>query len=115
MHLVVNDIEKDIMHILFKSTSGLDAFTIFRRLKVPFSNFSKALLSLNEKKLIRELREDFYSISIDGKMFIMQINSKNTETGWNEIPKKYKSQQIQNNSKYIPSIHLLDKFTFNIK
>ncbi|AWS55611.1 TPA: hypothetical protein SMP24_002589 [Proteus mirabilis] len=115
MHSFSNDIEKDIMHILYKSAYGLDAYTIFRRLKIPFSNFSKALLSLNEKKLIKESREDFYTISTEGKLLIIKINSKNVDTAWNEIPKKYKSKNIPSNSKYIPSIHLLDKSTFKIK
>ncbi|PVZ78180.1 hypothetical protein C9426_35055 [Serratia sp. S1B] len=117
MHIIINMIERDIIHILFKSASGLDAFTIFRRLKIPFSNFSRALLSLNEKKLIIEIKEDFYKITTEGKYLLTQSNLRNTESkeAWNAVPTKYKSNHITPNSKYIPSIRLLDKSTFNFK
>lgn len=44
-----NGVEKSILQNLFKSTQGLEAFTIFRRLNLPFSIFAKNIASLEKK------------------------------------------------------------------
>ena len=104
-----NGVEKSILQNLFKSTQGLEAFTIFRRLNLPFSIFAKNIASLEKKGYIIESREEFYKITESGISAIIHSTSISKQKPWLIIPDRYDSTAISPSSYYIPNINLMDK------
>lgn len=108
----INLIEKDILTHLFKSSKGLEAFTLFKKSKISFSIFTRNLLTLEQKKLISEINDEFYNITQDGISLLSLISPIGKEPSWKKIPEKYSNQAISVDSFYIPSLRLLDNDTF---
>lgn len=112
MIISINLIEKDILTHLFKSSKGLEAFTLFKKSKLSFSTFTKNLLSLEQKKLISEINEEFYNITQEGISLLSLTKPIGKEPSWKKIPDKYSCPAISVDSFYIPSLRLLDNNTF---
>ncbi|MFJ5981775.1 winged helix-turn-helix domain-containing protein [Enterobacter cancerogenus] len=108
----LSQIEKNILLILFKSNNGLEAFTIFRRLNLPFSTFMKNIFSLEKHEFIRETSEQFYKLTDKGHSIISISPSFTGDKKWKKLPDKYDSEKISVHSYYIPNIKLLDKNFF---
>ena len=106
-------IEIKILTILLKSSKGLDAFSLFRRLEASFSDFSKTIRSLCEKKLIKEDMDDFFIITEEGIKKLTQNNISKKEKPWRNVPDKFLTKKTSTSEFYVPSIRLLDKKTFN--
>ncbi|MCG8708495.1 hypothetical protein JHU04_001707 [Brenneria sp. 4F2] len=111
----MSEIERDILTFLFKSSAGLDAFTLFKRVKIPFSEFSKALFLLSDKNFVEESREEFYKITPAGRNMLSSVSSNKKNANWREIPERFREISLPVNSYYVPSIKLLDKDTFNVE
>ncbi|MBT2105559.1 winged helix-turn-helix domain-containing protein [Enterobacter mori] len=108
----LSQIEKNILLILFKSNNGLEAFTIFRRLNLPFSIFMKNISLLEKRNFIKETSEQFYKLTDKGQSIISISPSFTGDRNWEKIPEKYDSEKIPVHSYYIPNIKLLDKNFF---
>jgi predicted transcriptional regulator len=106
--------ESETLNILMKSSRGLDAFSLFRRTKVSFTEFSKTIRELTKYDFITEIKDDFYTITKDGQTYITKANRIAKDRPWRDVPKRFLGKKIKNNDFYIPSLKLLDKKTFNI-
>lgn len=111
----INLIEREILTQLFKSAKGLEAFTLYRKSKLSFSVFTNNLLSLVKKNLVAELKEEFYKITPTGVAFLNLTRPVGKEPQWRKIPDKYAGESIPCNSFYVPSLKLLDPYTFEVK
>lgn len=107
MHL--NDIEKRILIALFKSTHGLDAFTLYRRTRTPFPDYSKNIRALEERKYI-SVTSNFIRITKEGRDIasFCKINYQEIKP-WREVPESMRGIKISADSLYIPSKKRLDK------
>ena len=100
---------------LVKSSRGLDAFSLFRRLNLSFSEFTKSTLHLSELDFITEPKEDFFQVTPSGKEYWAKQQTQRSKKTWREIPEQFLGTKVKTNSFYIPSITKLDKSTFKIK
>ena len=112
MNESINAIEREILTHLFKSAKGLEAFTLYRKSKLSFSLFTKSLLSLVKRNFVIELKEEFYKISSTGIAYLNLTRPIGKEPQWRKIPDKYATQSIPSESFYVPSLKLLDPYTF---
>lgn len=101
--------------LLKKSTSGLDAFSMFSRLTIPFTEFTKVIKSLLEYDLILEKKNDFFRLSNNGEVFLSKQKNTSADKHWRQVPEKYLGSKLKKGSFYIPKISLLDEKTFKIK
>ena len=108
----LKSIEVKALKTLWKSSKGLDAFSFFRRLDIPFSDFSKAIRVLSKELLIEEVQEDFFLITQKGVLWLLQDNSVTKQRHWRAVPDRFKSRKISTSDFYVPSIRLLDDRTF---
>ena len=113
MHVSKSELE--VLVTLMKSSSGLDAFSLFRRLKVSFSDFSKAVRNLTEHGFIREVKDDFYRLTKEGEKYINRQKTTSVDRHWRQVPEKFLASKLKKGSFYIPSVRLLDRKTFKIK
>lgn len=105
--------ELKALTVLWKSSKGLDAFSFFRKLDISFSNFSKIIRSLSEKKLIKEDSDDFFIITSEGIKQVTHKIADKKRRSWRDIPERFLTSKIASSELYIPSTSLLDKSTFN--
>lgn len=82
----LNNIEKLFISTLFNSNKKLDPFTIFKRMKVSFPEYTKTYNNLIEKQLIEE-SNDKISLSKKG-MDAALINANALSRHWRDTPKK---------------------------
>ncbi|MCS5455893.1 hypothetical protein ACV6DN_04595 [Enterobacter asburiae] len=108
-------IEIEILKILLKSSHGLEAFTIFKRLKISFSSFIKNMASLTNKGMIEEAKEEFYKITSIGISQLNLAKKNNSTYAWLVLPERFEPEKFDVNSFYIPNRRLLDKITFKIE
>lgn len=107
--------EIEILKSLLKSSHGLEAFTIFKRLKIPFSSFITSITSLTKKGMIEEAKEEFYKITSTGISHLNFSKKNDNSNPWMDIPKQYELEKFDVDSFYIPNRRLLDKTTFKIE
>lgn len=112
MKYSLSQIERNILLILLKSNNGLEAFTIFRRLNLPFSIFMKSISLLEKHEFIKETSEQFYKLTNKGHSIISITPSFTGDKKWKKLPDKYDSEKISVHSYYIPNINLLSKNFF---
>lgn len=105
-------IEIKLLSVLLASSRGLDAYTLFRRVKAPFPDFTRAIISLTEDGFINESKSDFYIISSLGRQNISLYSSKKKIREWRQVPAQFTDSKLNANELYIPSIRRLDKKAF---
>lgn len=110
----MNDIERLIIKILYKSHNKLDAYILFKRSKLNYKIFIKNLTILLEKKYIEENDEILKLTKIAISSISTNIVFGDIIPKWKEIPQKYRISKISSDEIYIPSLSLIDKKTFNI-
>ncbi|MEZ9578672.1 MULTISPECIES: hypothetical protein [unclassified Vibrio] len=105
--------ELKALTVIWKSSKGLDAFSFFRRLDISFSDFSKTIRLLSEKKLIKEEHDDFFVITAKGIELAISSSSDKKRRSWRDIPERFLAPKMASSELYIPSISLLDKKFFS--
>ena len=110
----LNNIERAVLYQLYKSNRNLDAFTLFKRLKVGFSEFRKSLNTLSKFELLIEEGHRI-KLSASGAELISSYGkiSSSEELEWREVPARFKTELVSPNKPYVPSKKMLDKRTFN--
>ncbi len=101
-----------LLSLLMSSVRGLNAFTLFRRLEVPFPEFTKVILSLTEDCYIKETKNDFYQITPQGREALSLQTSKKQDRAWRKVPNKFACTKLDIDDFYVPSVSRLDKITF---
>jgi hypothetical protein len=110
----LNISESRILAIIFKSGKSIDAFTVYRRLKLSFGEYDKSTRSLVDKGLVHE-KEQSLNITLEGKKFLLTQKNNyliNNIKEWRNIPNEYTQGSIQANELYIPKRSLLDSRHF---
>lgn len=110
----ISHIEIKFLEILFKSSKGLDSYTLFKRSQLSFPEFTKVLFSLTDNELIIEKKDEFYVLSIKGEQETLKLVSKRSSKEWRQVPKRFVRPRLAADEFYVPSISLLDKKTFKI-
>lgn len=107
--MYLNDIEKRILITLFKSTHGLDAFTLYRRTRTPFPDYSKSIRALEDRKYI-SVTSNFIRITKEGRDItsFFKIDYREIKS-WREVPESMRGIKISADALYIPSKKRLDK------
>lgn len=105
---------KKILSELFKSRGRLDSYTLFRRSRLSFYEFSSSTNFLFVEELAVE-DGDYILLTQQGKKLVNQ-GGKGRKDGceWRNVPEKYRAHPVATGAPYIPDITLLDKRTFNI-
>lgn len=101
-----------VLTVLWKSSHGLNAFTLFSRLDTSFSTFSKVTRTLSDRNLITEDTDDFFAITQEGIALLTQINTHKKSRPWRDVPKEFLIPKSSTSDFYIPSTRLLDKKLF---
>lgn len=104
--------EIKLLSLLMSSAKGLNAFTLFRKLEVPFPVFTSVVLSLTEGNNIKETKSDFYQITDQGRRILSLHASKKKERTWREPPAQFICTKLEVDEFYVPSLSRLDKKTF---
>lgn len=104
-----------ILAILYKSSSGLAVFTLFRRSKLSSNVFFERYLGLLEKGVFIE-SDDFVSLTDKGKALAVGFLPKlgMAEKPWRKVPVGYLGDKLQDGGFYIPNIYLLNRRAFNL-
>lgn len=111
----LSKIDRKLLVTLFKGNRELDAFTLFRRMKIPFFEFSSSLKSLEAAGLIQE-RDERISITSIGINTFISNDTLAHEKPWRNVPERYQRTRLMDTEMYVPSLRLLDSRTFeNIK
>ncbi|CAI0926739.1 hypothetical protein RMS97_003402 [Serratia marcescens] len=106
-----NKVKIIIMKILFSaSTSKLDSFSVFKRTRVSFTEFSRNLNSLKENGYVY-IDGIILSLTNTGRDYLLLNNEYLEEKNkdWRKVPVTMLGPKLDLNYKYVPSIRLLDK------
>ncbi|WP_421292605.1 hypothetical protein [Aeromonas taiwanensis] len=103
----LNNTEQTLLKTLLTSNKSLESFTLFKRMKISFSEFSSTLRSLKNKALIEE-RENRIYLSENGTQIAFFEKTVQTEKKWRTIPAKMQGKTHNANEPYIPNISKLD-------
>lgn len=112
--MLLSKTELEALLRLKKSSNGLDAFSLFQSLKIPFTEFTKVIKSLLESEFINEVKDDYFRISKIGEDTLKNKKASAANKHWRQVPEKFIGPKLKKHSFYIPSLRLLDKNTFNI-
>lgn len=108
-------LQNEILRVLFNSSGRLDSFTLFRRMKVSFKEFTIAINTMLETGLLVKEENIIYLSETGRKEVLSHAKAYSPKIKpWREIPSKMLGQKLHVDEPYIPSIRLLDKKTFNI-
>ena len=105
-------LELILLQYIFSARGKLESFTLFKRSKVSFKEFSASLNKLRENDLLL-VEGNLVVLSEKGKASATTKKPEMYYKPWRSIPAKFIVQQHPPNEPYIPSISMLDKRTFN--
>lgn len=103
---------RKIVQELFKSTNGLEAFSIFKRsglsnpefIKAVNTGISQGYIEITDPELQRiELTKDGVEIALTSQRNI------EGEYSWRQIPPEFQTNPIEKDEYYVPNVYLLDK------
>lgn len=99
---------------IFKSSNGLNAYTLFKRSKISYPLFMNCIRKLQNKKLIEIDKEDHITITESAVCFILQRGfKKDNNADWKKAPEIFLKNKSDINTLYIPNISLLDSKEFS--
>lgn len=106
-------IEARILSLVYKSSHSLNAFTVYRRLRLTYKDFYNSINSLIEKGFVEETNER-YQITSLGKEFLIKKKYylKKENKIWRQVPTDFIQNSINTNELYVPRIALLDSRQF---
>lgn len=105
----------NILNIIYSSTNKkLDGYSIYTRIKIPFPDFMKNIISLRSRNLISGDTLT-WSITDKGIKYVIDNYSffSSRERIWRKVPEDMLGPKLEVDYKYVPSKRLLDK-KFNI-
>ncbi len=109
----MNSLHNKILKTLYKANSKLDAFTLFKRMKVSFSEYTQAVNVLIENKIVEKDEYTLRLTKIGREKVLVRLNANGTLfKHWRNVPEDFMGPQMPINEPYIPSIKRLDKKTF---
>jgi len=110
----LNISHKKLLSELVKSGGKLDSYTLYRRSRFSFAEFSLIANTLSENELVR-LDDDNVYITKKGRgVMISMATIENGNYEWREVPESFKAASIEAGEPYTPNRKLLDKITFNL-
>ncbi len=110
-----NKIQKKILKLITSSSNQkLDIYTLFRRSRINYNDFFKAIRKLIDKNVIEEADNYVFVVYEDIIKNRETILKQQDEKIWRKIPKEFLDNSMSVNSFYIPSRALLDKRSFNV-
>jgi predicted transcriptional regulator len=111
-----NVLQRIILKFLSLSSGKLDTYTLFKKCRLNFDDFSKAYRNLINRNIINET-DNYAFITVEGEMEIKSIVSElqPQKKTWRQIPEEMLGDFVDVNSPYIPSRALLDKTSFNVE
>lgn len=110
----MNRLDMKILSELFKSSSGLEPFTIYSRCKVGLTPMMSSLAKLEKKGLVSEGDGEALLITKLGVEYLVMARKGVVTKEWKEIPSSFRKDSSQPRSLYVPKRSLLDKRTFNV-
>lgn len=111
MHEKVSPLQNKLLALLLKGGRELDSFTLFKRAKVGFSEFTISINGLRDRELVVDV-DNRLKLSDEGLDIVLQGGPGTGEKEWRRVPAKYKIQAVPSNQPYTPSLRLLDRRTF---
>jgi len=116
MEIIRGILKRDyaILLNIFKSSNGLNAYTLFKRSQISYPLFMECIRKLEKKKLLVIDEQDHITITELAINFIFQrgMNIKNNAK-WRKIPENFQKNKLDINTPYIPNISLLDSNKFS--
>lgn len=114
---MLNKLEVRILAELGRSSEGLRGFSLFRRIRVPLSEFSDAMSSLKDSGLIEEGEKDCYEITSQGVERAATLSPflDGSPKPWRKVPERFIERRIKIQEMYVPSISKLDQEMLNDK
>lgn len=107
----INKTEREILVILCKGNKTLDSYTLFRRLRIGFAEFTHSINSLLKKSYIGE-EDNNIKLTTKG-LELVSLGYKGSDTKqWRSIPTRFVKNSLSPNEFYVPNRKLLDKRTF---
>lgn len=100
---------KKILSILFKANGKLDSFTLFKRSRFSFAEFTNLIRFLEKIEYVSEA-EYVYILTEKSKRFVLEsrVGERNIKK-WREVPISMLGNKIDLSEGYIPSKKMLDK------
>lgn len=112
MIYIPNEIQKLIIQELMQANRRIDSFTLFKRLKINFSDFSKQISVLEKNELI-SIEELIITLTLKGlEVSVKQEFNDKRRRKKIELQNNFTCHKIPVDEFYIPTLHLLDKKTF---
>jgi len=112
--MLLSKADLEVLLRLRISSNGLDAYSLFQYLSIPFTEFIKVIKTLSEKEFIDETKDDYFRISTKGQETLKSKKASVANKHWRQVPERFIVPKLNEKSFYIPSLRLLDKKTFKI-
>lgn len=103
---------KKLLIELFKSSDGLEAYTLFKRSGQTFNDFTKSFNQAMNNDLLYIYDESTQKILLTdhGSTFVLQTSRNDKDQlPWRKVPSDMVIASITPNEPYIPNLYLLDK------
>ncbi len=101
-----------ILAELLKAHGKLDAFTLFKRSMMSFTEFARSTETLFSEKLAGEDDAGVVFLTKTGRDYINRIEPIAGIRKWREVPEHLTVGPHSLDDPYIPNIRILDKGTF---
>ena len=116
----ISKTEREILVILSKGNKELDSFTLFKRLRTSFAEFSRGVDSLLKSSYIKEDGNKIKLTPKGSELVIFGNKGSDSNKQWRNIPDRFVKNSIFAYEPYVPSRKLLDarsfkKLDFDIK
>ncbi len=108
----ISKTEREILVILSKGNKELDSFTLFKRLRTSFAEFSRSVNSLLQKSYIKENGNKVRLTPKGSELVIIGNKSSDGNKQWRNIPDRFVKNSISAYEPYVPSRKLLDESSF---
>jgi virulence-associated protein VagC len=100
-----------ILKIIYDHNGRISSYTVFKKLKVPISDFMRTIFEARDKKFLL-FNDDWVEITDSGRNFLIRPRkeiSASHNSPKNRIPQVFLREfQLQRDLPYVPSISRLD-------
>lgn len=108
----VNKTEREILVILSKGNKEVDSFTLFKRLRTSFAEFSRSVNFLLKNSYIKVDGNKIRLTPKGNELVIIGNKSSGSNKQWRNIPDRFMKNSISADEPYVPSRKLLDERSF---
>ncbi|QDT23081.1 hypothetical protein [Gimesia chilikensis] len=109
MHEKVDNRHKKILSTLFKANGKLDSFTLFKRARFSFAEFTNLIRFLKKHEYLREEEYVFFLTSKGKKSSLVSHEAEGKKRKWREVPANMLGNKIEISEGYVPSKSMLDQ------